>query len=123
MRASQSRQTWPSSRSFLRSWPIEPNRARITIPPATIRLRGLPESEAWTKAQSMKLQFIGWRVIAKTPRGAGIGLGAAPGFGKAGLRINAPTRRMLAISISADATGHHKSGATQKAAASLPPRR
>ena len=60
----------------------------------------------------MKLQFIGWRVMAKTPRGGGMSRGDAPGWGKAGLPSSEPTSRMLANNMIAEASGHHQIGAT-----------
>src|SRR5687768_7216412 len=85
----------------------------MNMPAATMRLRGLPEIETWTSAQIMMLMFIGCRVTAKTPRGGGTAIRPAPGWGKAGLRISEPARRIEATSISAEAIGHHQSGATQ----------
>jgi hypothetical protein len=85
----------------------------MKMPVATIRLRSLPQTEMWTSAQSMKLQFIGWRVIANTPAAGRAACFAAPGCGKAGLRTNEPTRRMLASSMIAEAAYHQPCGATQ----------
>src|SRR5688500_10702089 len=122
VRACQPRQIGPSCRDFLTSWARVPKKARNSTPPATRRLRGLVEIERWASAQSMKLQLPGWRVIANTPVGSRvIGLGSAPGRGKAGLRTSEPTSRMLANRVIADAIGHHQSGATQPASGTVSP--
>ncbi|GAA4817707.1 hypothetical protein GCM10023232_12650 [Sphingosinicella ginsenosidimutans] len=105
-----------------RSCPIDPNRASTKMPPATIRLRGLPDVDAWTNAHSMKAVFIGWRVIANTPLGVPIAAGPAPGWGKAGLRRSEPMKRIEATSISADPIGHQPAGATHSGARSSPAR-
>jgi Na+/H+-dicarboxylate symporter len=120
VRDCQPRQLSPSAASFFRSCPIEPNKARIRMPRAMMRLRGLPQTERWTRAQRMKLQFIGCRVIAKTPVAGREACFSAPGWGKAGLRTNEPTRRMLARSMIADAAAHHQPGAIHIGTASAP---